>query len=1141
MEVGKRTIPGTIDFLSIHDPEKLWALVPKDAEAFSEGAFERITFARLANAIDSLAWFLDSRFPGRLESDGLTVCYIGPVDIRYLLLACAACKCGIKVLFSSPRNTLEAHLSLIGGTGCKFLLGPLSRTNVEILEALKLPNFDIPSLESLLSSTTTERFPWNCFWEEVAGKTFAIFHTSGTTHLPKPVEVYHGTLSTVDTQKQLAAIDGRTTLHTMWLGLQVYVALPPFHGAATNFFAFSVFQDTTTVFGPPDVLPSLDVVEHMLDLGVAKGAFLAPSILTEIAQDPRVLEKLSQWSFVAYGGGPLSKGPGNAIWQRGTKVLSMLGATETFNLPELIPQHIDEWEYHAFHPASNIHFKNHTDTFFELVLRRENSLLQHQGIFWTFPDIEDYPMKDLYEPHPTKPDLWKYVGRVDDITVLENGEKFNPKPSESCIASHAQVKTALIVGTGRVQPVLLIEPQAGSELAAGCDTSRVLSLLKTVVVEANALLPGHAQIHFSHIRVVQDAQLFPRSGKGELQRVRALKALQYETDQAYIDAEAQGHGSSFELDYSSVDAFSDTLLRYVREQNGRLRLVTVRDNLFACGFDSLHALQLTRAIKSSLGSEHQQTADQITLRLIYQKPTIEALACSLVRSIQDGASVKEPQVCDTTAGMQQLLDIYLQEVEGLKPANMQAFNRGEVLNSKQVVLLTGSTGSLGSYLLDALLSDATVEKVVCVNRRGGNKFKQGGINAGRGLSTDFRRVNFMETDLAAENLDLDDDSFRELADEITCIVHNAWPVNFNLDISSFKPQLEGCIQLLKLASLSKRHPKIVFASSIGAANGWLSSGHSGFIPELPLLDFNIAEPMGYAQSKLLAEQILARGCQRFQLPLEVCRIGQIAGPVMSSKGEWNRNEWFPAMILACRVIRKVPNSLGAMEDVNWIPVDQLAKVLCDVIEMPAQASGGISHPGVASTFKRVLDLIGQASTFLREVLCLGTTTKNRPTKCLRQLDDAENKIIEDSASSKYDSESGEDSASNIASVQSQVRYVHLVNPQVSKWRDLAPAMKSQIGQDDSSGQPVELVSMNDWIATLKQASRVSQGPATVEPQVDNAVKLLDFYEHICDPQASQPKFNTSVARQLSPHLSGLPAVSVEWLRKWFAQWESASA
>ena len=50
-------------------------------------------------------------------------------------------------------------------------------------------------------------------------------------------------------------------------------------------------------------------------------------------------------------------------------------------------------------------------------------------------------------------------GRNDDIIVFNNGEKWNSIPSEGIISQHPLVSSAIIIGDGRFEPALLIEPK----------------------------------------------------------------------------------------------------------------------------------------------------------------------------------------------------------------------------------------------------------------------------------------------------------------------------------------------------------------------------------------------------------------------------------------------------------------------------------------------------------------------------------------------------------------------------------------------------------------------------------------------------------------------------------------------------------
>jgi hypothetical protein len=44
-----------------------------------------------------------------------------------------------------------------------------------------------------------------------------------------------------------------------------------------------------------------------------------------------------------------------------------------------------------------------------------------------------YATKDLFTPHPSIPDAWKYFARLDDTLVLMNGEKVVPLAFEQAV------------------------------------------------------------------------------------------------------------------------------------------------------------------------------------------------------------------------------------------------------------------------------------------------------------------------------------------------------------------------------------------------------------------------------------------------------------------------------------------------------------------------------------------------------------------------------------------------------------------------------------------------------------------------------------------------------------------------------------
>jgi len=800
----------------------------------------------------------------------------------------------------------------------------------EVLRTREMPVLEVPPLLELFEDSPL--FPWQGDFCDLADKPFITLHTSGSTGLPKSVDVSHGLIATIDAQQILPEVNGRSVSAVEWADQFVYTALPPFHSAGFNFFSYSVFQGTRLVFGPSDQPPSLSVVEQVLDLDIASAAVMAPSLLSEVAEDRAVLKKVSRWNSVTYGGGPLPQHAGDALWDE-TRVLHILGSTETFNLPELVPTSKDEWSYHNFHPALGIRFNPQDDELCELAFVRDPLRRNHQGAFWTFPQLEEYPMKDIYQQHPTKLDLWMYKGRIDDTIVLANGEKFTPNTAESVMSQNPYVKAAMIVGSGYTQPALLLEPikqlQDEDSLAEWLD-----SIMQTAEV-ANSTLPAHAQIHKSHTKLLDTPDTFLRSSKGEPQRLLTTKSLNHIIEDIMNSARCEC--DDHDLDFSSESALTQSITTILSSRAFVGRPVQKDADIFHCGFDSLKVMKLLRHIRANLKRQERDFSSDLTPKVVYQNPSPQLLSRSLLGLLD--AAMDEPS--DSV----QLSDDLSDDLAHLQAKYSSRIRElSEDFRAGFTVLLTGSTGSLGSYLLDKMIRNPSVDRIICLNRSGSDANRQSKIQSSRGLQTEFAKVEFLEADLSQEGFGLESEIYISLQTRATHIVHNAWPVNFNLPLSAFEPQLEACCQLLAFARSAQNLKELMLLSSVGVANDW-SNHFEEDVPEQPIENTSVAEGMGYAQSKLLAELLLQQGAQEIDVPVTICRLGQIAGPVESEYGSWNQNEWFPSLMLSCKALGKMPQTLGAMECMDWIPVDRLADMLVEVLSPDARGGGRGSSQG----------------------------------------------------------------------------------------------------------------------------------------------------------------------------------------------------
>jgi len=256
--------------------------------------------------------------------------------------------------------------------------------------------------------------------------------------------------------------------------------------------------------------------------------------------------------------------------------------------------------------------------------------------------------------------------------------------------------------------------------------------------------------------------------------------------------------------------------------------------------------------------------------------------------------------------------------------------RRESSSEGRIVVLTGSTGALGSYILQVLLDSKTVSHIYCLNRASNSESLQLDRNKTRNLQTHFptERVTFITVDLSKEYLGLGPDTYGKIRDSATDIIHNAWPVNFNFSLAAFKPHLLGVINIITLAATAQSSPSVLFISSISS----IANLEKRPLPEEVVTDVLAPLPMGYAESKYLAEHIFDYAAHKIpSLAIGVARVGQIAGPV-NRPGLWNKQEWFPSLALSSLHLGMIPESLGnsANAEVDWVPIDLLAITLVEL-------------------------------------------------------------------------------------------------------------------------------------------------------------------------------------------------------------------
>lgn len=250
------------------------------------------------------------------------------------------------------------------------------------------------------------------------------------------------------------------------------------------------------------------------------------------------------------------------------------------------------------------------------------------------------------------------------------------------------------------------------------------------------------------------------------------------------------------------------------------------------------------------------------------------------------------------------------------------------------IVLTGSTGNLGCYVLDNLLKNKLVQHVHCLVRSEDAELRQRKAMASRGLHLwESERVHFHVTALeASPDLGLSGETLQTLQASATHLLHCAWPVDWNRNFSSFQPAIQGVNNILRFVQGCKLHPVLFFVSSVAAVGNWGAvPGTRQAVPEEEVEDWKVAR-FGYGQSKLVSERLIAQACRSGHATAAICRVGQLAGPTLhGDHGSWPVQEWLPSLLASSKHLGTLPETLGPMDDLDWVPVDSASSIIVELL------------------------------------------------------------------------------------------------------------------------------------------------------------------------------------------------------------------
>ncbi|KAG7107450.1 Non-canonical non-ribosomal peptide synthetase ascB like protein [Verticillium longisporum] len=867
---------------------------------------------------------------------------LGPLSVAHLLR-----ETGASFILVTRRTKLMLQESALGGVGMtevlhwqEFLHETIPDGSLDFdgkrLQQTTSPTAESPlHLGSRLSTNGTD-----------SGTNVGalILHSSGTTGLPKPIYL---------APRYILGYAACHEISENEVCSRSLSTLPMYHGFGLLAPCLSLSIGMTCCFPPASVIPAGRSTVDLLQLFKAEALLTVPSIVEDLLSLPDdekivAVNSLKALSFVAVGGGALRPDLGTHLVENKIKLVNHYGVTEIGAIAPI------------FHPGPDydhryLRLREDLGLHLQPIKGSERFKLIGYPVGWHTPfEVQDELERN--QDNPSRIEV-RIIGRMDDVIVLKSGEKVMPRLVETSLMADPQIQTAVCVGSGAFEIIVIVEPSSSVQVN---DFKRhVWDLVKSL----NETLDQHARISSINAIIVKPpGKSIPRSDKGSVMRREVADLFREEIEAAYAELDNEVTAGDTITDTSDMVTSVQKMVRAVATNLFSESLLDFgeEDDLFERGMDSLQCVRLARLLNSALSekyaSREAKSRQLVTKEFVYANPSIRRLAQAVTQLLsQQGENTGGSTESQDTPGP----DSRLRNIRALLGdcvRDIRAQTMPRTPKTTFTVAITGATGNLGANVVAQLASNPLVKKTICLVREGNSgqgtpeqRVRTALGAAGLSLSPQqWEKVEFEQCDpghwVKGTNCFQDtQSSFSRIADQVSHIIHLAWPMDFHRTLESFRPQLratQGLIQLARAARLrgagaATGRVRLVFASSIAVVRGYSDAQGSvygrsatGAVPEMGVYDPRIATPMGYAEAKWVCEQMLAQVSQELRDEVEpvVVRIGQLSGPE-SGEGVWKTAEHIPALVKASQIVGGLPALEGTA---SWLPVDRAAKSLSEI-------------------------------------------------------------------------------------------------------------------------------------------------------------------------------------------------------------------
>lgn len=1017
-----RSLPDLVDFHIEHNPHHAFCLQAEVSNAEDVGhTFVTVTYERLQQAIlRCQGWILNqaqqaasgplihppsSRSNAANAGDVEEYHKCAPVgilmesDAALAIYVLALMGLGVPTMLLSTRLSPLAVRHLLRETGSRVLLAsrrlkPLAKAALgsqdDLGPELKVNLVQALGYETLLNNSVAlspdvgqpdGRTAHQNHYLAHEDRQVLILHSSGTSGLPKPIYCSH---------KHFLGFAACHDFSSIAQAQGLTISTSPFFHVSHNVIkkacasaylccwiqgfgmvpiCLSLGIGKTMCIPPASMIPTGVSISALLKASGAKALLTVPSIIEEIAllPDNAGVEALQVLDFVAFGGGIPKSSVGDKLQAAGVKLINHYGATETGPMTAFyVPEKDADWR----------NIKLRTDIVGPLDVRlarvdtESNELgetyrLSMRPLGWK----DRFELQDLlFQGFGTPRDEHTIAGRTDDLICLGTGEKVRPTIMESLLNQQDGVKATTVFGDGRSELIVLVESTETFIEQEEIESFR--STLWPIVEQAGRKMDAHARISSPTSILVLPPGSLPRSDKGTVLRREVAVQFAEQIERAYVSIEnASLIDTALPLDLespsisSSVRALVQSIVLWDQDWGND-------QDLFVLGMDSLQATRLRRSIVASVQAKAMTNDEddeivrkhvpEITTEFVYRNPSVDQITEALLGNAAPSTTRQE-----IDANMiDWLVDAHSKYAE--EKVNFSTRDQKEE-RRRHTVVITGATGSLGSFLVHRLVNDASVERVICLNRRKlktpvkrdehdevGPVRRQKLALQSRGfppISEDDHnwcsKVEVHETDTWAPHLGLAPEIHERLASRVTHILHAAWPMSFKMAVESFESSFKTLQNLIQLTIKSAAYglgqkkkltkPRILFVSSISTVGNYnrrrLERSHEieqqdsepSLVPEVAA-DSSWVLDIGYAKAKLVCEKMIARAAEdHCEIEAGLVRVGQMSG---ARNGYWNAEEHFVALVGSSQMLGKFPMLRGTL---SWLPVDSAAAAAAEIL------------------------------------------------------------------------------------------------------------------------------------------------------------------------------------------------------------------